>query len=225
MTQKNRQKQVFGDIEVDGDAQIGGDQTITGNQTVTGTLGVTGDATFPTSLPSATGSSSGEALAAATDVALTSDVLRYVRVARLTLTDLVVSVTAALDYGGTKVCDLPDSNILILGAEVNLSLDKDGTGIVAATDMTMGLGTAVASNATLSGAMIDLLTLALTVDEDPTTWAQHTHDLAAPALTFADDAAAGALFLNAAATLTVDGTLTVTGTIDIYYIDTGNVTS
>lgn len=175
--------------------------------------------------PTTDGNSSGGTVTAATNAALTFDRVRYVRHARLTLTDLVVSIDEADDYGGTKICDLPDSNLLILGSEVNLSLDKDGVGIVAATDVTVGLGTAVASNSTLSGAMIDLLTDSLTTDEDPTTWADHTHEQSTPALTFADDSATGALYLNAAATLSTSGTLTVTGTVDIFYLDTGNVTS
>lgn len=164
-------------------------------------------------------------VSAVAEAVLTSDEVRYVRHARVTLTNLVVAVAEADDFGGTKILDLPDSNILFLGAEVNLSLAKDGVGIVAATDLTMGIGTAVASNATLSGAMIDLLTEALTADVDPALFKLHTHGLSTPALTFADDAAAGALFLNCAATLTANGDLTCTGTIDLYYIDTGNVNS
>lgn len=185
----------------------------------------TGSVKIVDMIPSSSGNSSGGAISAATDAALTFDRMRMVRHARLTLTDLVVSIDEADDYGGTKICDLPDSNLVILGAEVNLSLDKDGTGIVAATDVTMGLGTAVASNATLSGTMIDVLTKALTTDEDPTTWADHTNEQGTPALTFVDDGATAALYLNAAATLTTSGTLTCTGTVDIFYLDTGNVTS
>lgn len=178
-------------------------------------------------LPLASGGSSGGAIDVSnvSEATLTFDRLRFVRTARITLAALNIDVTAADDFGGSKICDLPDSNILILGAEVNLSLDKDGTGIVAATDMTVGIGTAVASNSTLSGAMIDVLTDALTDDVDPAVFAQHTHDLSTPALVFVDDAAAAALFLNIAATLTVDGSILATGTIDIYYIDTGNVNS
>ncbi len=189
--------------------------------------GFEGPTTVQDQLPSSSGDSSGGALdvSAVSESALTFDRVRYVRHARVTITGLVIAVTAALDYGGEKILDLPDSNILILGAEANLSLAKDGVGIVAATDVTVGIGTAVASNSTLSAAMIDVLTEALTDDVDPALFQLHTNDLATPALTFADDGAGAALYLNAAATLSADGDLTATGTVDIYYIDTGNVNS
>ncbi len=190
-------------------------------------VGLRGPTEIDDLVPATSSNSSGGALdvSTITEAALTFDRVRYVRHARITLTDLLLAITAALDYGGVKICDLPDSNILILGAEVDLSMVKDGVGIVAATDITMGVGTAVASNATLSGAMIDVLTAALTADEDPAIFQLHTHELGTPVLVFVDDGAAAALFLNAAATLAADGDLTVTGTIDLYYIDTGNVTS
>lgn len=270
---------------------------------------------------------------------------QQIRKIRLVITSLLISLDADDDFGGTKICDLPDSNLLILGAEADLSLDKDagftaatgiltltgdplnnetvtidskvytfqdtltdvdgnvhigatesdsldnliaaitlgagagtdyatsmtvhptvtaeagagdtmdvtatvgggntiasteeltngsfggatlsgGTdGILAATDVTVGVGTAVASNSTLSGAMIDVLTASLTDNVDPAIFQLHTNALGSPALTFVDDGAASSLFLNAAASITLDGSLTCSGTIDIYYIDTGNVTS
>jgi hypothetical protein len=186
-----------------------------------------GETTLENQLPSTTGPSSGGALDVSdvTEAVLTSDVIRVVRHAKITLTDLVVAIAEADDFGGSKILDLPDSNILILTAETDLSMVKDGVGIVAATDITVGIGSAIASNSTLSGLMIDVLTDALTDDVDPAIWQSHTNEQATPALAFLDDAAAGALFLNAAATLTTDGDLTVSGTIDLYYIDTGNETS
>jgi hypothetical protein len=177
--------------------------------------------------PSTSGNSSGAAMdvSGVAESALTFDRIRYVRHARITITNLLVSILAVNDYGSAKILDLPDTNVLILGAEVNLSLDKDGSGVQTATDVTMGVGTAAASASTLSGAMIDVLTQSLTDDVDPALFQIHTHELATPALTFADDDASAALYLNAAATIAADGSLTATGTIDLYYIDTGNVNS
>lgn len=213
---KHRDAELFAaEVDFDKLVTMRADQVVLGSQTVS------------TQLPSSSGDSAGGAIDVSDvdEAELTFDRIRYVRTARITLTELAVAVTAANDFGGSKICDLPDSNILILGAEANLSLDKDGTGIVAATDLVVGIGTAVASNSTLSGAMIDVLTDALTDDVDPAIFAQHTNDLSTPALVFVDDGAAAGLFLNVAATLTVDGSVLATGTIDIYYIDTGNVTS
>lgn len=182
--------------------------------------------TIQTQKPSAQGGSSGGGVAVSSvpESSIVFDRIRYIRHLRVQISELLVDVLEADDFGGSKICDLPDSNILILGAEANLSLDKDGTGILAATDLVVGIGSAVASNSTLSGTMIDVLTAALTADVDPAIFAAHTHD-GTPALAFIDDGAAAALFLNVAAAIVADGSVTASGTVDIFYIDTGNVTS
>lgn len=164
-------------------------------------------------------------LVPSTNVALTEEAVRFVRETTLTLTDLVITITDAQAYGGTKICDLPDSNMVILGVEADLSIVKDGTGILTGELPGVAIGTAVASNAVLSAAMIDVMAekalgSGLTVAYD-----QHTNGQSTPALSFPDDSASGALYLNAAVDPTGDGDLTVTGTITFYYIDTGNVTS
>lgn len=161
----------------------------------------------------------------ATDVALTEEAIRLPRETTLTLTDLVISITDALAYGSAKICDLPDSNLVILGVEADLSVVKDGSGILTGELPGLAIGTAAASNAVLSAAMIDVMTekalgSGLTVPYD-----QHTNGQSTPALSFPDDSASGALYLNGAVNPTGDGTLTVSGTITFYYIDTGNVTS
>ena len=164
-------------------------------------------------------------LVPATSVALTDENLRMVRETKLTLTNLVIAVSNANAYGGTKICDLPDSNMVIMGVEADLSVVKDGSGILTGELPGVAIGTAVASNAVLSGAMIDVMTekalgSGLTVPYD-----QHTNGQSTPALSFPDDSATGALYLNAAVNPTGDGTLTITGAITLYYLDTGNVTS
>ncbi len=145
----------------------------------------------------------------------------------LDLSGFLVSVTAALDYGGTKLCDLPDSNLMIMACEVDLELVKDGTGITDATDINMGVGTAVASNATLSGAMQDVLDVeAFTPTDLSPAYDRHSADNSTTVHpTQLADGASNALYLNCAATLSGDGSLTVSGTVTLYYLDLGNVTS
>lgn len=160
-----------------------------------------------------------------TNVALTDEALRMVRHTRLTLTDFVVLVTNSNEYGGTKLCDLPDSNMLLLGVEADLICTKDGTGIVTGELPEVALGTAIATNATLAGTMEDvLLGKALASGLTPP-YVNHTNDQATPHLEFFDDSASGALFLNVAVDPTGDGSLTISGTFDFYYLDTGNVGS
>ncbi len=172
---------------------------------------------------------SGSAVTPNTLVATTFDRERTVRHVRLTLTELSVAITAANDYGGTKICDLPDKNLMILACEVELDLTKAGTtnGLVAATDLTTAVGTVVASNSTLSSTMIDVIDLVVN------TAASLTHDMdahsaanTAPNMPLeVADSATSALFLNGAAAITADDTFTASGTIDLFYFDLGNVTS
>lgn len=154
------------------------------------------------------------------------DQAKTVRRARLTLTDFSVAVAEADDYGGTKVLDLPDSNLMLLAVEVNLVMTKAGTtnGLVAATDVDVAIGTAVASNAVLSSTMIDVIEKAdLNADTLTGTWQAHSADQATATFPLQiADGAASALYLNMAAAITADDTATFDGTIDITYIDLGN---
>lgn len=150
---------------------------------------------------------------------------------RLTLSGATLTVLEANDYGSLKLLDLPDRNVMILGVEVDLVLTKQGNtnGIVAATDLDVGVGSAAASNTTLSGAMIDVLekadidTDALAVDYEAVMVGQST---AKPPVCLADSASL-ALYLNAVAVagITADSSLSVSGTVDIFYLDLGNKAS
>lgn len=157
------------------------------------------------------------------------DNLHTVRRARVSLTAFSISVLAANDYGGSKLVDLPDRNMMLLGVEVDCVVTKQGNtnGIVAATALDMSIGTAVASNATLSSTMVNVIekkdidTSALAVDFEA-----HSNDNASSTfpLRITDDAAT-ALYMNIAAAITANSSVTVTGTIDIYYVDLGNLYS
>lgn len=170
---------------------------------------------------------SGGVITPSTGVVLATDRALTPRKMVLNVTALVVSVTAALDYGGTKLCDLPDSNIMILGVECDLELTKDGTGIAAATDINMGIGSAAASATTLATTMQNMLDVeAFTATDASPAYKRHGADNSTTVHpTQLADGATNALWLNCAATLSADGTLTCDGTVTIYYLDLGNVTS
>jgi hypothetical protein len=146
----------------------------------------------------------------------------------LKLTDATLAVLEANDYGSLKLCDLPDRNIVIDHVEVDLVLTKEGNtnGIVAATDLDVGVGTAAASATTLATTMINVLEKAdiddnaLAVDYEAVTLGQST----ATVPNFIADGASNALYLNAVAVggITADSSLSVTGFVDIYYRDLGN---
>lgn len=67
----------------------------------------------------------------------------------LTFTSLPISMTdeaGVVAYGGSKVYDFPEGNILIHGATANLTLLKSGAGINADFDGDFGVGTVTATN-------------------------------------------------------------------------------
>jgi len=150
-----------------------------------------------------------------------------VRRARLTLTSAVLSVTAALDYGSLKVVDLQDRNLLLLAVEADLTLTKQNNtnGILDATDLDVGMGTAPASAVTLATTMIDILEK-MDVDADTNTVAVQRHSNDQATAVFPKklaDSSTQALYLNVGVPglITADSSVTVNGTIDIFYIDLG----
>lgn len=140
---------------------------------------------------------------------------------------LTISVAAASDFGSYELCTLPDTNMIFAGCEVDLAIVKAGTtnGIVAATDLDVGVGTAAASASTLATTMINILPKQ-DVDTDSLSVTLKAHSLAAtPVFTGVLDGASNKLYLNVAAVITANDSLTFEGTIDLFYWDVGNLTS
>ena len=163
---------------------------------------------------------------AAATVLLKQDRVRKVTV---TLDPLSLAVTEALDYGSVAFVDLGDTNMMLLACESDLVVTKGGvvTGIVAATDLDMAIGTAAASATTLATTMenvldkLDVDALGLVVDFDGHSSAATTMPLVIAS------GAANKLYINAVPIggILADDTLSLSGTVTLYYIDLGNVTS
>jgi hypothetical protein len=155
--------------------------------------------------------------------------VRAVRHTRLTLTALNLAVAAADDYGGVKLCDLPDTNGMLLAVELDLVLTKQANtnGIVAATDLLMGVGTATAGAADLSGGTDDNILTGISLTATAAAPALQVHSNDDASITYPKKFADGgtALYLNCGTSITADSSLSVSGTVDIYWIDLGNVTS
>lgn len=146
----------------------------------------------------------------------------------IVLTDLVIDIDESDDYGGTRLVTFPDANILVLGCEVDLELVKGNTtnGLVLATDMNVAVGSAVASNSTLSAAMIDVVDItALTASDLTPALEVHSNGNSSSGVSPIADSATAGLFLNLAAAITASDTLTCTGTVTVYYLDLGNLSS
>lgn len=143
---------------------------------------------------------------------------------KLILDAVEVAVADGDDFGSSALATLPDSNLLVLGVEAVLDFTKDGTGYVAATDLDIAIGTAAASNTTLSAGMVNLLAKQ-DVDADSLTPSLAAHSLAAsPTLLGILDAADNQVFLNVSGPTETSqsATLTAEGSVTITYIDLGN---
>ena len=141
----------------------------------------------------------------------------------LQLTDFEVSVLETNDFGGTKLCTFPDSNLQILGFKIDLDVVV-ADGITNAADIDCALGS-IASTGITTGDLNDGTEY---VDEYSAVGAApagtadaHSHDNSSPAVIFLDAASANALWLNVEVPISSDGTATFTGTIEVFYIDLG----
>jgi hypothetical protein len=148
---------------------------------------------------------------------------------RLELSGVRLDVVGANDYGSVELCTFPDRNLVVIASEANVSIVKAGTatGIVAATDLDVALGTAPASATTLATTMLNILPK-VDLDTDSLTVTLQSHSLAAtPVLTGVLDAPTNKLYFNlaCATVITVDDYVTLTGTVDLWVFDLGNVTS
>lgn len=144
---------------------------------------------------------------------------------RLNVTNLVIyMVGTTTAFGGTLLGYLPTRNLIFLGGEVNLTWTKDGAGIATGDTPKFAVGTVVASNATLSTTMQNLINGAAggtALASGLTGLMQlHSNDNGTPALVFLPDSATQGIFFNVGGAISVTlGTLTVSGTIDLFYID------
>lgn len=146
---------------------------------------------------------------------------------QVTLTNLVLTVDNTLDYGSKALFTLPNYNLICIGCEPSLTVTKGNitNGILTTKDVDLAIGTAAASNTTLSSTMVNILPKqSLTADTVNIPLA--VHSLAAtPVLTGILKGAANQFFLNTAITggITADDTLTFNGTIDFYFLNLGNI--
>lgn len=141
----------------------------------------------------------------------------------LTLAGVAIAVTEANGYGGTKILDLVDGNLVTFEATiVDLIYTKDGTGYITTSDLTTGIGTATASNATLSGAMVNVLGIQTMAADVLAPTLNLGAGLADPLVVTTSSTD---LFLNVAGATEVgdDASVTVTGTIILTLFDHGAV--
>lgn len=140
---------------------------------------------------------------------------------RFKLTGMVAAVLAANDYGSVKLCDLPNTQILVLGVIVDLSAAVAGTGSSLA-NVDLAVGTVATASAAFSNAgeknlcpKIDCTAQGVI---DGASGSTETNVLIAAG-------ASNAVYLNVATgNITTDGSVTLDGFVDIIYLDIGKAT-
>ncbi len=190
-----------GAVTVNGALTQAGDVTNTGDTTIDGAL-------YDNGLPTAPES---------TGVTLTDMATPYRR-ARINLTGVVVPVTAALDFGSVLIATFPNSNILLLGAVMDLAAVEDGVGITVPEAVDFALGSVPLASVDFSnGGEQDVIAegdvSAAGVMEGVSSDTEDSQFLAA--------AADNEIYVNVQATISTDGDVTLDGFVDLVYVDLG----
>lgn len=145
---------------------------------------------------------------------------------RLALSALAIAVAGAtgVGFGSAVVADLPEGNILLLGAVATLQFTGPASGALATFDGDFGIGSTPASDATLTGADVDVIAStaigAATASVSPVVRATNATQVIL-------DNTAGDLELNLNlliddASISADGTFLVSGFVELAYIVLGD---
>lgn len=148
----------------------------------------------------------------------------------LTLNNVAQTVTNGTEYQGTKIYDLPAGRLLVLG--VTATLQQKTTSAIATTINSgvtgaIALGTAAASNVSLTGTMVDLLpSTAFTSSTTINVAGTAVSAALAASAHFDGTSTAKDVYLNTAYATTTDvdgnGTQTISGTVVLVYCNLGD---
>lgn len=151
-------------------------------------------------------------------------------VTTLTLSDVAQSVVNGTEYQGTKIYDFPAGRISILG--VTATLQQKTTSAIASTlnsgvTGAISLGTATASNVSLTGTMVDLLPSTAFASSTTINVAGTAVSAAlAAAAQFDGTSTAKDVYLNTAYATTTDvdadATQTISGVVTITWVNLGD---
>jgi hypothetical protein len=149
----------------------------------------------------------------------------------LTLTDVAQTVTNGTEYQSTKIFTFPEGRINVLGCLATLQQKTTSTlasTLNASSTGAISLGTAAASNVSLTGTMVDLLpSTAFTSSATINVAGTAVSAALAAAAQFDGTSTAKDMYLNTAyaTTTDVDGnaTQTISGTIRLTYVWLGDL--
>lgn len=148
----------------------------------------------------------------------------------LTLTDLAQAVVNGTEYQGTKIYTFPLGRILVMGVTASIAQKTTSaidTTLNSGVTGALGIGTATASNVSLTSAMVDLLpSTAFTTSTVINVAGAAVGAALAASAQFDGTSTAKAVFINTAyaTTADVDGnaTQTLTGNVTITWVNLGD---
>lgn len=156
------------------------------------------------------------------------DNIKLVNHVRLSMSSLSVTITdtggANGGYGSVKLCDLPDTHLLVFAAAANLSFTEAAAGIGNTAALKYSVGTAAeATNDTLDSTQANLIA---STDATLVSSAKANVMNSSSAVAFIDaSSGTAAIHLNFGipnADISASGAIVVTGYVDLFYIDLGN---
>lgn len=144
-----------------------------------------------------------------------------VRSVLFNLAAFTVAMSAANDFGSRKLCDLPNTNLIILGAAIDLTGTVSGFASDVGTAVDLALGTVATASAAFSNAGEKDIVPKIDGTGAGTTVTITGANTTTEKNTFIAAGASNAIFVNASDPVTTGtGTLTLAGTIELFYIDT-----
>ncbi len=145
---------------------------------------------------------------------------RLVQADRFDLTSFVLSAAAADDFGSTKLCDLPNTGAIILGAVIELAGLVAGFASNVGTAVDLALGTVATTTVDFSVAGEDNIVAKIDGTGAGTTATVKGQTADATKLVFVAPGPSNAIYVNFSDPVTSGtGTFTASGFITVFWID------
>lgn len=142
-------------------------------------------------------------------------------VERVHLEAVSVAITAALDYASLKLFDLPNSNLTIVGAVIDIGTVAGTGGVSDPNTIDFALGTVAITSTNFSNSGEQ----DIVPEGDVSSLKMKGSTTGTEDHLFIAEGASNAVYLNLQDTIGSDGTIVLTGKIDVIYDDIGRAVS
>lgn len=143
------------------------------------------------------------------------DHTRLMRKVRLMLTNFTVTDLGANDYGSLKLCDLPNTALLFVGAVVNLTAAGTG-GVDTIANLDVAVGTVATATTAFSNAGEKNLCPKIDVSSGGVCQGQST---SSETNVFITAGSSNSVYLNIGDVISTDGTVVFNGYVELFYYD------